>query len=105
MDNKNNITNEVTANSETNDLAQLRLLLKENIPPILKYLDDQRTKHTTPLTKFTIGSFLLVIAIILIITGLLVYSKLLESSAFTFIVGTILGYLFGISKIILSKDE
>jgi len=105
MDNKNNTSNEVTANSETNDLAQLRFLLKENLPPILKYMDDQRTKHTTPLTKFTIGSFLLVIAIILIITGILVYSKLLESSAFTFIVGTILGYLFGISKIILSEDE
>ena len=97
---------EETNYPEAKNLEQLRFILKENLPSILKYFDDQKTKHTTPITKFTIGSFLLVISIILIGTGVLVYAKLLESSAFTFIVGTVMGYLFGISKIILDrKDE
>ena len=92
-------------NPDTKGLEILGSILKENLPSVLKYLDDQKTKHTTPITKFTIGSFLTVIAIILIGSGILVYTKLLDSSAFTFIVGTVMGYLFGISKIILDKKD
>lgn len=75
------------------------------IPGYLTYFDDKRSKHETPITKITIISFLIVIAVILIGTGLLVFAKLLDSSAFTFIVGTIMGYLFGISKIVLTKKD
>lgn len=107
MSNKKTVapSEEKIENSDTKGLELLSTILKENLPAVLKYLDDQRTKHTTPITKFTIGSFLVVISIILIGSGILVYVKLLDSSAFTFIIGTVMGYLFGISRIILAKKD
>ena len=86
---------------EIKKLEVINLLIKDNLPSILKYFEDQRIKHTTPVTKLTISSFLILIA-----SGVLVYIGKLDSSAFTFIIGTTLGYLFGISKVILNnKDE
>jgi hypothetical protein len=91
---------------EIKKLEVINLLIKDNLPSILKYFEDQRIKHTTPVTKLTISSFLIIIAIILIASSVLVYIGKPDSSAFTFIIGTTLGYLFGISKFVLNqKDE
>jgi hypothetical protein len=81
---------------EIKKLEVLNILIKDKLPTLLKYFEDQRIKHTTPVTKLTISSFLVIIAIILVASGVLVYIGKLDSSAFTFIIGTTLCYLFGI---------
>lgn len=96
---------EIKNYDDTKGLEIIGTIIKDNLPSLLKYFDDQKTKHTTPITKFTISSFLAIISIIIITSSVLVYTKLLDSSAFTFIIGTVLGYLFGISKIILDKKD
>jgi len=106
---ENEQTNQHSDKSNSNGLEIKKLQLFEKvvdqIPGYLKYFDDKRSKHETPITKLTIGSFVSIIAIIIILSGVLVYSKLLDSSAFTFIIGTLLGYLFGISKVVLNRKE
>ena len=93
--------------SEEVELKRLELFEKviNQIPGYLKYFDDKRSKHETPITKLTIKSFIWIVSIIIIFSGILVFYKFIDSSSFTFIIGTLIGYLFGISKIVLEKKE
>lgn len=93
--------------SEQAELKKLELFEKviEQIPGYLRYFDDKRSKHETPITKLTIKSFIWIVLIIVVLSGVLVFYKFLDSSSFTFIIGTLIGYLFGISKVVLSKKE
>ena len=106
MDNQNEdlLTN---TPSEQIELKKYELLEKvvEQIPAYLKYFDDKRLKHETPITKLTIWSFVSLIAVVIISSGILVYNKILDSASYTFIIGTLLGYLFGVSKYILNRND
>jgi F0F1-type ATP synthase assembly protein I len=102
-----NVTQGQETNKDQVELKKLQLFEQviTQIPGYLKYFDDKRSKHQTPITKLTITSFIITILVIIILTGVLVYVKILDSSSFTFIVGTLIGYLFGISKVILEKKD
>ena len=61
-------------------------------------------KHDAPIAKFAILGVAIVILTVLGLTFWLVLNNKLDNSAFTFVVGTIIGYLIAMTKIIFKSE-
>jgi len=69
------------------------------VEPILNYFTQKISKHDAPIAKSSIWLGALIIIVILGLSFWLVVIDKLDSSAFTFVIGTIIGYLIAITKI------
>jgi hypothetical protein len=74
------------------------------VDPLLNYFNQKIIKHDAPIAKYSIIGVALVILIVLILTFWLVLNDKLDNSAFTFVVGTIVGYLIAMTKIIFKSE-
>lgn len=79
--------------------------LIDKITPIIDYFTNKLLKHDAPLAKSTVWGFILIIGVILGTSFTLVMFNRLDSSGFTFIIGTILGYLLAAAKMFIKKEN
>ena len=96
---------------ENNKLIELEIKRMEfwkealtKVDPILNYFSQKILKHEAPIAKYSIIGIALIILVVLGLTFWLVMNDKLDNSAFTFVVGTIVGYLIAMTKIIFKTD-
>lgn len=78
----------------------------ELVKPIIDYYQNKLTKHDSPIAKSTIWGFITIICVVLIGSTVLLALDKIDKSNFTFIVGSILGYLFSMAKMFFTvKDK
>lgn len=78
----------------------------ELVKPIISYYENKLTKHDSPIAKSTIWGFITIICVVLIGATVLLALDKIDKSNFTFIVGSILGYLFSMAKMFFTvKDK
>ena len=79
--------------------------LIDKATPLLEYFMAKLIKHDAPIAKSTIWGFMILIVLILVSSFILVLWNKLESAGFTFIVGTILGYLLSMAKMFVRRES
>jgi hypothetical protein len=78
----------------------------ELVKPIISYYENKLAKHDSPIAKSTIWGFITIICVVLIGSTVLLALDKIDKANFTFIVGSILGYLFSMSKMFFTvKDK
>jgi hypothetical protein len=70
----------------------------DQIGPIIEYFKARLEKHDAPVAKYTIWGLIFLIVLIIGVSTLLVALDKLPDSAFTFIIGTIVGFLLAMAK-------
>ena len=96
---------------ENNKLVELEIRRMEfwkealnKVDPVLNYFNQKILKHDAPIARYSIIGVALIILVVLALTFWLVMNNKLDNSAFTFVVGTIVGYLIAMTKIIFKTD-
>ncbi len=75
------------------------------IAPIIDYYQNKLAKHDAPIAKSTIWAFIIIIGIILISSTALLACDKIDKSNFTFIIGSVLGYLFSMAKMFFNQKD
>jgi len=93
--------------SQNIELKKLELWSKiiDQISPIINYFKDKLLKHDAPITKSTIWGFVIIIVLVLGSSLTLVILNRLDSSGFTFIIGTLLGFLLSMAKMFIRREN
>jgi len=78
--------------------------LIDYIPQVLDLLKQRLLLHDAPIAKSAIKGFLIIVFTILIFTFILVFLNKLDSSSYTLIVGTILGYFLSTAKMFIKRE-
>lgn len=79
--------------------------LGEIIPTFASYYEKRMLSHETPILKTSIWILAGIVILIVVGTGFLVYIGKLDAASFTFVIGTVLGYLLSFSKMFLKKER
>ncbi|MBK7378045.1 MAG: hypothetical protein IPJ03_03420 [Ignavibacteriales bacterium] len=97
---------------ENNKLIDLEIKRMEfwrealaKVDPLLGYFSQKMIKHDAPIAKYSIIGVALIILLVLLLTFWLLLNDKLGNSAFTFVVGTIVGYLIAMTKIIFKSVQ
>lgn len=96
---------------ENNKLIELEIKRMEfwkealtKVEPVLNYFTQKIIKQEAPIAKSLIWGAAIIILLVLGLTFTLVLYDKLDNSAFTFVVGTIVGYLIAMTKIIFKSE-
>ncbi len=101
--------------TKKNEISQLQLELQKDfyktirdLKPVFERLveawsEKQRVVESPKIT-LSLGSFTLIIMAVIGASVFLTYFKVLDGSAFAFLMGTIVGYLVSTAKIITDKE-
>lgn len=80
-------------------------LVGDNLPRVLDYFQARLLRHDVPVMKTGIWVLSVIVFSIVLGTGVLVYLGKLDSATFTFVIGTVLGYLLSFSKVFLKNGN
>jgi len=65
--------------------------VRKILPIAEKYYTTKLTKVEAPKVRWSIVGFLIVLCVVVVVSGILVYAGKMESSNFTFLLGTLVG--------------
>jgi hypothetical protein len=105
---KKDISNQVELKRielEIEKTRSLNKIIEEIIPKLSEYFEKRMVGHETPILKQSIWIFFSIIILIVLGTGFLVYTQKLDTTSFTFLIGTVLGYLLTFSKTFWKKES
>jgi hypothetical protein len=92
---------------ERSEIRKYEMIEKgfELAPPIIDYFKTKLEKHDVPLAKRTIVLLVLLFVVIIGSTTTLVILGKLDSSAYTFVIGTVVGFLIAMAKVFFNGGE
>jgi hypothetical protein len=79
-------------------------VIDQIIPKVVSYFEQRMVKHEAPIAKtglWLLGGLAFVITIG---TGVLVYVGKLDAASFTFVVGTVLGFMLSFTRLFWKQD-
>jgi hypothetical protein len=86
-------------------VEMLGKIFSDLIPRVAAYFEQRMMKHETPIAKTGIWVLAGLTVLITLGTGFLVYVGKLDAATFTFVIGTVLGFMLSFTRLFWKKDS